>query len=525
MLTQASFNSWISLLRGRQMASFPRLAALCLLLLCAGYELFHHLFPAHAQYPPVQSTIFLDTSTPLFPLTAQLASGPLSYSVTNSAGVTVVRGHASNQTSLALPHLADDYYVLHLTGTARNLDIPFTVLSPFVQRPDARLGVGVHFTGGNNPGLAQLITSLGATTIRDDAPWALIERSPGQYSFNNLDSYMQTLQDYQLAPLLILDYSNRFYDHNQTPYDQAGIQAFANYARALVMHYGAQLREVEVYNEYNGTLSNGPCARKPACYVSLLRATYQAVKAARPDVTVIGGAAFMADTHWFKEVFAAGGLAFMDVVSDHPYAPFYLTSPEVQGLRDSMQDLQQLIKQYNHGHTKPIWITELGWTTSTLHVSEQVQAHYVVRGTVLSLAAGVQKIFWYDLLNDGTNPSTVQQNFGLLNRPDAVGLYTPKPAYTAYAVLARELAGRVFLARESVLPGAFSMLFSNNMRVLWSTPLGQRVTLTTNSPVTETSMMGQVQTLRPVNGKIVLQLSAEPVYIDGNVSDVSWHLP
>ena len=530
MITPASFNPWISLLRTRRMTYFLRIMALCLLLLFASYELSQNLLAVHAQYPPVQSTIFLDTSAPTFPLSTNGTNGSISYSVTSSSGTTITRGQVAvtgNLTILTLPQLPDDYYVLQVTddtgNTPTSLNIPFTVLSPFVPQADSPLGIGVHFTGGNNPGLSQLITTMGATAVRDDASWNMIERSPGNYSFNNFDPYMQTLQQNNLSPLLILDYSDRFYDNNKTPYDNTGLRAFARYAQALVTHYGPQLKAVEVYNEYNGTLSNGPCAHNASCYVNLLRYAYQAIKAVRPDITVIGGAAFMDDTHWFKQVFAAGGLAYMDAVSDHPYTTLYVTSPEVQGLEDGMQDLQALIKQYNHGQAKPIWLTELGWTTSTLHVSEQTQANYVVRGTVLSLAAGVQKIFWYDLLNDGDSSSTVQQNFGLLNRLDAEGLYTPKPAYAAYAVLARELAGRAFLDRESVAPGIYDMHFSGGLRVLWSTPIPQSVALTTNHPITLISLTGHVQTLQPVDGKIVLHLSAGPIYIQGNVASITWH--
>jgi hypothetical protein len=531
MITSASFRPWTALFHARRFLHVLRIAALCLLLLLATYELFQNLLGAHAQFPPARGTIFLDTSAPTFSLLMGEAGDDIQYSVANSSGTSIARGQitaSGNQSLLTLPRLPDDYYTLQVADQSSNPPatqvIPFVVLSPFTQTSASPLGIGVHFTGGNNPGLAEFISAMGATAIRDDASWSMIERSPGQYSFTNFDPYMQTLQQYSLSPLLILDYSDRFYDQNQTPYDATGLQAFARYAQSLVAHYGTQLKAVEVYNEFNGTLSNGPCARQPSCYVNLLRYTYQAVKAVRPDVTVIGGAAFMDDTHWFSQVFADGGLNYMDAVSDHPYTAFYIASPETQGLQGEMQGLQKLIKKYNHGQSKPIWITELGWTTSLLHVSEQTQANYLVRGTVLSLAAGVQKIFWYDLLNDGNSNSAVQQNFGLLNRPDANGLYTPKPAYAAYAVLARELAGREFLARESVSPGIFSMRFTDNLRVLWSTPIPRSVELTTSHALTSISLSGRVQTLQPVNGKIILHLSAAPIYIEGSVTSITWHL-
>ncbi len=503
--------------------------SLILLLIPLCYEVSQNLLAAQAQYPAVRSTIFLDTTSPTFTLPTAGASGPIAYTVTDFSGATVMQGRSlatGSQTSLTLPRLPDDYYVLQVTssisGSPANQTIPFAVVAPFTAAANSPFGVGAHFTNGYNPGLAQPIAAMGAGAIRDDATWAMIERSAGSYTFNNFDPYMQVLQQNTLDPLLVLDYNNRFYDNDQTPYNSAGFSAFADYAKALVLHYGPQLKAVEVYNEYNGTFSTGPCARQPACYAQLLRYTYQAIKSVRPDVTVVGGAALYADLLWFNELFESGGLSYMDAVSDHPYAPFYFFSPEVQGLEGQMQSLQALIKRYNHGQAKPIWITEMGWPSSYMDMSESRQADYLVRGMVLSLAAGVQKIFWYDFLNDGNTTSQMEQNFGLLRLPDAAGYYTPKPAYVAYAVLSRELASRSFSGSEAVAPGIYDMRYSGNLRVLWSTPFGQNVALSTNSPVTATSMTGRTRTLVPSGGRIILNLSADPVYIQGNISGVTW---
>jgi hypothetical protein len=158
-------------------------------------------------------------------------------------------------------------------------------------------------------------------------------------------------------------------------------------------------------------------------------------------------------------------------------------------------------------------------------VSEHTQADYLVRSAILTLATGVQKFFWYDFLNDGTDPSQVQQQFGLVRRPDAAGRYTPQPAYVAYAVLIRELTHRSFIGSEAIAPGIYDMRFSGNLRVLWSTPFRQNVVLSTNDPVTATSMTGRMQTLTPLGGRVILNLSADPVYIEGNVSSVSWSNP
>ncbi|HVB60188.1 MAG TPA: hypothetical protein VNE61_03250, partial [Ktedonobacteraceae bacterium] len=75
---------------------------------------------------------------------------------------------------------------------------------------------------------------------------------------------------------------------------------------------------------------------------------------------------------------------------------------------------------------------------------------------------------------------------------------------------------------ETVAPGIYDMRYSNNLRILWSTPFGQNVALSTNSPVTAVSLTGRTRTLVPSGGRIILNLSIDPVYIQGNISGVTW---
>src|SRR5437660_1018532 len=136
MITSASFRARISLLRSKRMASLLRIAALGLLVVFAGYELFQNLFAVHAQYPPVQSTIFLDTTRPTFPLTTSQPDGTVTYNLTSLSGTTITRGQIAatgSQTILTLPRLPDDYYLLQVTDQTgsipTSLTLPFVVLA------------------------------------------------------------------------------------------------------------------------------------------------------------------------------------------------------------------------------------------------------------------------------------------------------------------------------------------------------------------------------------------------------------
>lgn len=483
--------------------------------------LLRWLVVVHAA-APVPHTVFLDTTPVIFSLTTVGASGTVSYTVKDLSDVQVTAGHAEAMAGhlvLMLPPEPDGYYTLEIvdaTATSSvHQSIPFAIVAPAIPDATSSFGVGTHFAGGDSAGLSSLIAMTGVGSIRNDATWSQVEQGPGQYSFQQLDPYMETVQQNSLSPLLILDYTNRFYDNGQTPYDAAGFTAFANYAKAVVSHYGSQLKAVEVYNEYNGLFSTGPCARKAACYVQMLRAVYQAVKAVRPDITVVGGAAFYADLPWFSSVFQNGGLQYMDVVSDHPYTPLNVMSPEQAGIETQMRLLRNLIQFYNHGVAKPVWVTELGWPTTPLNVSERTQADYLVRGALLSLAAGVEKFFCYDFLNDGPSRWNGEHNFGLLRRPDQAGRYTPKPAYVAYAVLVRQLAHRSYQGSEPIGDDLYSRRFTDNMHILWSKHGNRDVTIAGSGMMTVTTMTGHVQHYTPTTGLLHLTLSEDPIYVQG----------
>jgi hypothetical protein len=473
----------------------------------------------------VLSATFLNTEAPTFTIATSTTSGTIAYTVTDYSGATILQGQqavTSKQNILRLQRLSDNYYVLkvtdHTSADATTLTIPFTVVAPYSPPINAPFGVSTHFSTHDPLDTAPMVATLGASWVRDDATWAKIETKQGVYSFESTDPYMQVLRQNNLSPLLILDYNNPFYDNNQTPYDEAGFTAFANYARALVSHYGSQLQAVEVYNEYNGTFSNGPCARSASCYAQLLRHTYQAIKAVRPDITVVAGATFGIDLDWLKELFGAGGLSYADAISIHPYSIMFFDPPEMRNITENIQELQGLIKANNHGEAKPIWITEMGWSTALDFTTDNEQANYLVRSAALSLAGGVQKFFWYDFLNDGTEFIDKEQNFGLLRRPDATGYYTPKPAYTAYAVLMRTLAGRTFISRESAAPGIYHMRFSDNLHLLWSALLDPSIELAATGPFTTISITGKKQIVQPEEGHITLNLSGEPIYALGEIT-------
>jgi hypothetical protein len=155
----------------------------------------------------------------------------------------------------------------------------------------------------------------------------------------------------------------------------------------------------------------------------------------------------------------------MDALSVHPYR--YDSPPE--GLETDLTALQDLVKKYNGGKPKPIWVTEIGWgprpstAVGDLAIDDATQAKFLVRAFALLLSADVQRIYWY-LLHD-------YQEFNLgLVRDDATR--TPKPAYVAMATMIQQLRDANFVTREKTPGNIYSLVFvrpsGEEVRVIWS---------------------------------------------------------
>ncbi|MFD0714361.1 DNRLRE domain-containing protein [Paenibacillus sp. GCM10027626] len=407
------------------------------------------------------------------------------------------------------------------------LRTPFTVLSDYDFRAvdDSPFGVAAHLHRtmfGWSADLAQLIRYMGAKTARGGMEWASVEKEKGKYTLSpQPELFMNKLEEEGIKALFVAGYNNPFYDNNGTPYTDEGRKGFAGYANAYVNAYKDQLIGMQVYNEFNGGFGkrgNSPANSQPDYYFDLLKETYNTIKADNPNFTVSGMVTAGVPITWMEEVFQLGGLNYLDNVAVHPYR--YPQTPE--GLDGVLKSLQQLIRQYNNGNLKPIWISELGWPThqDASGVDEKSQADYLVRAYVIALANNVDRMFWYDLMNDGINPNDNENNFGLIrNKLDALGAYTPKPAYVSYGVMTRQLTGAEYVSKDNFGANIQSYVFERNgqkSRVMWALE-EQQIALETSAPLAITKMTGETEQFTPYNGKVYLTLTGEPIYVQGEV--------
>jgi len=471
----------------------------------------------------------------------------VSWKVTDPSGALVangVRWMSAGAAVIDLSTLTPGYYTLALhAGAAPNatdLSSSFAVIEPVPATVDSPFGVATHL---NRPGwgidVLDDADAIGITNIREDAPWNKIETSPGVYSYpSSLTAIVDGARARGIEPMLIANGTSSFYDSGRTPSTVAGISAYAAFAADLVARY--DLKSIEIYNEYNGsTFNNSLCGRTAACYLDVLDDATAAIHAARPSTSVVGpstigiGNCFAADgTPCFAPALvAAGGLTHLDAYSVHPYR--YPGGPEwLGGSGDSIAGLRTLLRSANSGADFPIILSEMGWPTHDGGgTSEAQQADNLVRLYAVALANGVGRVYWYDLVNDGTGATNAEHNFGMLRQPvvstsatlTSVAAHAPKPAAVAQAVIARMLSGREYAGSDVTVLPLRSVRFGSGVqetRILWSTT-AVSATVSATGPITITDVRGGTTVIAPVAGVVTLPVSASPLFITGPVSAVS----
>ncbi|GBG06267.1 hypothetical protein PAT3040_00784 [Paenibacillus agaridevorans] len=493
-------------------------------------------FPELSVQQTQLGNIFLDNE----PVTLQVATqgSTVHWSVYDHLEQEVLEGSESvhdHLLDLTIPLQSYGYYTVTIQAEKDGLPIAETEVSlarlsaedPTLAE-DSPFGISTHLAWvkeGWSTELSKLIRRAGAKNFRDEITWESLEYEKGKYRKPaNRDAFMKRTLEDDLKPFIILNYTNPFYDQNSTPYTNEGREGYANYGVALLDLYGNQIESIEVYNEFNGSFGsrgNGIAGSRPDSYYEMLKTTYEKIKAVRPDVTVVGMATAGTPLDWIEEVFKLGGLNYMDVVSIHPYQ----SQRPPDGMIQAVRSTQELMRKYNNGQEKPIWYTEIGWPTkASIGIPENMQANYVVRTYVQALGEGVEKVFWYDLMNDGMQEDYYEHHLGMLrNREDERGAFTPKPSYASYSVMTRELVQATFVEQEYAGTDIFSYKFNKSgeeLRVVWSNePL--QTAIETDDPIQITDMMGNTETYSPYQGKVFLTLSGEAHYIKGAIKGIA----
>jgi hypothetical protein len=405
--------------------------------------------------------------------------------------------------------------VTAVSSTVFNLD---PALQPLVPAPPGsgnllpRLGVNIHFTSDNRA--LDAAHSAGLAWVRIDLTWPAVESSPGVYNWTAYDGLLNALQSRGMKALLILDYGNALYTgaNNLPPTNAAAIQAFANYARAAARHFAGRGARFEIWNEPNGS-GFWPPAANPTQYAALAAQTIPSLNQGDSNAPVVTGGLSGFDFNFFAGYLAQNGGRGANAIGVHPYD---CNPPEL--LSDRLLYLRVMFGQYL-SNSPPVWDTEWGFSSTWFGdghsaAAQSRQAVLVAREFLVASAGGFPLIIYYDLRDDGTDPTNSENNFGLLGND-----YSDKPAMQAVRTFTSVASGRRFSGFIHTLPSNLVALRfdgrTNLLVALWShTPAGQ-VTITVPTNAVAMDSLGAPLTLLNWTNRLAWTLHEAdgPIYI------------
>lgn len=214
--------------------------------------------------------------------------------------------------------------------------------------------------------------------------------------------------------------------------------------------YQGRIGAWEIWNEPNAS-SFWPGGDADS-YAQLYVDAYEEIRAKDPDARIVMGGLSGVKPGWIRRFANEEVAPRLTTLNVHPYRypsapPEGSDSSVIDGygrhpLVDDLAFLQRVeadLPPARDGQSRQIWITEAGYNTMPgeerpLHatIPEADQAALLVRTMMLARASGVDRFFWWRLFD------TYGAGMGLLRNQDEN--FEPKPAYVAYAVLARQFA-------------------------------------------------------------------------------------
>jgi hypothetical protein len=280
--------------------------------------------------------------------------------------------------------------------------------------PHIGYGMNVWLLGQDKDRVLGLVKNAGFSWVRQQVGWDVLEPSPGQYQWAELDSVVEAAQRHGIHLIFSVVRAPHWAGVNGTSGLPANPAVFGQLMQRMALRYQGRVDAYEVWNEQNIERETGGGRVEVRPYIETLKAGYQGVKASDPWAVVIYGglsptgindpnyavddAVFLEQSYQYNN----GEMRkYFDVLGVHPgnaaNTPDELwpTNPPADKNRPwsthasfyfrRVENLRAIMEKYGDAN-KQVWLTEFGWTTSNAApgyeygalVSEQQQANYLV---------------------------------------------------------------------------------------------------------------------------------------------------
>jgi hypothetical protein len=330
-----------------------------------------------------------------------------------------------------------------------------------------RVGVGGSLIFSSEAEIArelQRVRAGGVQWDRETFYWSLVEPARGRFDWRRPDALMTGASVAGVNVLAVLAYSAPWASSDPSgrgdvyypPRDSAD---FTQYATVVVKRYGPggsfwaahpkltprPLPAVELWNEPWWLGFWAPRADPPA-YAALVRAAGAAIRRLEPKVSILVSGDLLApestgNDAWLTDLLAVRPsiAPYVDAWSVHPYPDPKSNSPTGGPIEYSYQRVPLVAQTVAAaGVARPIWITEIGWSSASPAVggvSEATQARYLHDALVQALTTWrrmVTRTFVYEWAEDSKHSNDFEGHFALIGSNGR-----SKPAWNTVQQLAR----------------------------------------------------------------------------------------
>ena len=299
---------------------------------------------------------------------------------------------------------------------------------------------------------------------------------------------------------------------------------WAAFVRRVVSHYAGRIDHWIIWNEpdvWDEEHVGHTWAGSVEDYYQLLKVAYLTAKEANPNCVIhLTGL-----TYWWDWVYGRRQYfeRFLDVVAQDPTAPqhnhyFDVVTLHIYFKPQTVYEITSFFRQamQEHGLDKPIWINETNAAPShdpsrPVHdprfvISLDEQASYIIQACALGLAAGVERIAIYKMIDKPGDVNANPEPYGLVRADGSL-----RPAFYAYQVVTTCFAGyrQASLVRRGDIDQVTIDRGERTTTVLWNrSSVTQTIAVQAIAPqAILVNKEGQSWALTPDDGKYVLTLA------------------
>ena len=203
----------------------------------------------------------------------------------------------------------------------------------------------------------ELMKAAGIKSFRCDFDWSAVERNRGEFDFSKWDRIIAMSEASGIEPLPIFPGAvPRFADPLPLHPDEA-----SESAARIVPHFKGKIKYWEITNEPNHPSFWKGAKPDGKAYAELLAKISASIRKADPDAKILFAGVAGVPLEYIEAAFAAGAGKHFDIMNVHPYSWMQIQEDVFAKKIDA---LKALMAKYGIAD-KPIWITEIGYSSAT----------------------------------------------------------------------------------------------------------------------------------------------------------------